>query len=212
MSLENSWLQSHRNRRSWKRLRLRWISIPLVLVTFALVSGSSASAQTPAKKNVFILNQVGLSHALTNVMSQELLDGVRDTPSRHIEFYSESFDMLLFADRLTPKDLSESIRKQYGSQKFDVVVAVGPDTIRFLEAYAKLLFPDVPVVICGSAANEAGQPTLDSRFTGTWQQWEPSKTLEVALRLFPGTRPVFVVGGTSGYDRPGMSLTQDSFC
>ena len=196
----------------WKLGRwTRRISVLLFLSSLNFVVGPSGSAQIPAKKNVFILNQVGLSHALTNVMSQELLNGVRDTPSRHIEFYSESFDMLSFPDRLTPKDLSESILKQYGSQKFDVVVAVGPDTIRFLGAYAKSLFPDVPVVICGSSADQAGQPTLDSRFTGTWQQLEPRKTLEVALRLFPGTRHVFVVGGTSAFDRTAMSLTKDSF-
>jgi len=196
----------------WKLGRwTRRISVLLFLSALNFMIGPSGSAQTAAKRNVFILNQVGISHALTNLMAQELLNGVRDTPSRHVEFYSESFDMLSFPDRLTPKDLSESILKQYGSQKFDVVVAVGPATIRFLGAYAKSLFPDVPVVICGSSAAEAGQPTLDSRFTGTWLQWDPKKALEVALRLFPDTRHVFVVAGTSAFDRMGMSVTKDSF-
>ena len=184
--------------------------MPLVLSSLNFAVGPSASAQIPAKKNIFILNEVGESHALTNVMSQELLDGVRDTPRRQIEFYSESFDMLSFPDRLSAKDFSESIVKQYGRQKFDVVVAVGPDTIRFPMTYAESLFPGVPVVICGSSVEEAGQPTLDSRFTGTWLRWEPRKTLEVALRLFPGTRHVFVVGGTSAFDRTGISLTKHS--
>jgi signal transduction histidine kinase len=191
----------------------RWtrrISVLLFLSSLNFLVAPTGSAQIPAKKNVFVLNQVGVSHTLTNVVSQELLNGVRDTPSRHVEFYSESFDMLSFPDRLTPQDLSESILKQYGSQKFDVVVAVGPDTIRFLMTYAKSLFPDVPVVICGSSADQAGQPTLDSTFTGTWLQLEPRKTLEVALRLFPGTRHVFVVGGASAFDRTAMSLTKDS--
>jgi hypothetical protein len=34
--------------------------------------------------------------------------------------------------------------------------------------------------------------------------------MEVALRLFPATRHVFIVGGTSDFDRTVMSLTKNS--
>jgi len=91
-----------------------------------------------------------------------------------------------------------------------VVVAEGPDTIEFLRKYGQSVFLDVPIVICGSSADQAGNPQLDSKFTGTWQQREPRKTLEVALRLVPDTRHVFVVGGTSAYDRTVMRFTKDA--
>jgi signal transduction histidine kinase len=186
------------------------ILVVLVLISLNLVGGPGRGAQTPAKKSILILNEVGPSHALTKLMDHELLTGVRDTPDRHVEFYSENFDMLSYRNSLSPSDLRESLVKQYGNQKFDVVVAVGPDTIEFLRDYGQSVFLDVPIVICGSSADQADNPRLDSRFTGTWQQREPRKTLEVALRLFPDTRHVFVVGGTSAYDRTVMSLTKDA--
>jgi signal transduction histidine kinase len=191
------------------RLWARQILLLLFLISLNLVVGPSGSAQTPPRKNVLILNEVGVSHALTKVMNQELLTGVRDTPDRHVEFYSESFDMLSFPGSLSPSELRESLVKQYGNQKFDVVVAVGPDTITFLREYAQSVFLDVPIVICGSSADQAGHPKLDSRFTGTWQQREPRKTLDVALHLFPDARHVFVVGGSSAFDRTVMSSTKD---
>jgi signal transduction histidine kinase len=55
-----------------------------------------------------------------------------------------------------------------------------------------------------------GNPRLDSRFTGTWMKLEPGKTLEVALRLFPNTRHVFVVGGSSAFDKVVISLTKEA--
>jgi len=82
-------------------------------------------------------------------------------------------------DTQFPANLDSSDR----NQKFDIVVAVGPDTIEFLREYGQSVFLDVPIVICGSSADQAGNPKLDSRFTGTCQQLEPRKTLEVALRL-----------------------------
>jgi signal transduction histidine kinase len=207
MNLENSWLLSQS-----KRLvgNARRISLLLVLISLHLVGRPSGSAQIPAKKNVLILNEVGPSHALTKLVAQELFTGVPDTPGRHVEFYSESFDMLSFPDSLSASELHESLVKQYGRQKFDVVVAVGPDAIKFLGEHAQSLFVDVPIVICGSSADQAGHPKLGSRFTGTWQKLEPTKTLEVALRLFPDTRHVFVVGGTSAFDRTVMSFTKNS--
>jgi signal transduction histidine kinase len=207
MNLENNWLPSQS-----KRLvgNARRISLLLVLISLHLVGGPSGSAQIPAKKNVLILNEVSPSHALTKLVAQELFTGVPDTPGRHVEIYSESFDMLSFPDSLSPSELQESLVKQYGRQKFDVVVAVGPDTIKFLGEHAQSLFVNVPIVICGSSADQAGHPKLDSRFTGTWQKLESTKTMEVALRLFPATRHVFIVGGTSDFDRTVMSLTRNS--
>jgi signal transduction histidine kinase/ABC-type uncharacterized transport system substrate-binding protein len=186
------------------------ILVVLVLISLSLMGGPSGGAKPPTKRNILILNEVGPSHPLTKLMAHELLTGVPDTPDRHIEFYSENFDMLSYPNSLSPSDLRESLVKQYGKQKFDVVVAVGPDAIEFLKDYGQSVFLDVPIVICGSSADQAGYPKLDSRFTGTWQHREPRKTLEVALRLVPDTRHVFVVGGTSAFDRAVMTFTKDA--
>jgi signal transduction histidine kinase len=182
-----------------------------VLVAFLLVSGSSASAQMPARKTVLIINEVGLTHALTVTMTQQIIAGVRDTPGRQVEFFSENLDLLSFPDRPSLSEQRDSLITQYGHQKLDAIVAVGPDTIRFLSSYADTLFLGVPIVICGSSADQAGDPHLDSRFTGTWQKREPGKTFDAALRLFPNTRHVFVVGGSSAYDRVVIAFTREFF-
>jgi signal transduction histidine kinase len=199
---------------SYSRLdlrRYRILVVPvLALISLSLLGGPSGFAQTPTKKNVLVLNQVGPSHALTKLMAHELLIGVSDTPDRHVEFYSENFDMLSYPNILSPSDLRESLVTQYRNQKFDVIVAVGPDTIEFLRDYGQSVFLNVPVVICGSSSDQVAGPKLDSRFTGTWQQREARKTLEVATRLVPDARHVFVVGGTSDYDRKVMSATKDA--
>lgn len=114
---------------SWKCLRL--IAVLWSILALALASGSSASTDVPVKHDVLILNEVGLSHALTDLMTQQIVNGVPSTPGRDVEFFTENLDLLYEADGLTFSDREEWLVKQYGDHKFDVVVAIGPDTIRF---------------------------------------------------------------------------------
>src|SRR5580704_11740797 len=173
------------------------------------MGGFSASAQVPVKRDVLILNEVGLSHSLTDVMTREIVNGVESARDPAVEFYSESLDSLSLSGKPSLPETRDWLTKKYAGTKLEVVVAIGPDTIKFVADYADNIFPGVPIVICGSAADQAGNPNLSSRFTGTWQKREPGRTLEAALRLFPNTRRVYVVGGSSVYDRVVMAATKE---
>jgi signal transduction histidine kinase len=189
----------------------------LWLLTCAFLGAApGAFCQPPQKKNVLILSEVGMSHALTATISQQIMNNVEDTETRHVEFYSESLDLLSFPNKPSLKDTQEWLAKKYGEHRLDAVVAIGPDVISFLGKRTQSLFLDVPIVICGATQDQAGLPVLDLRFTGTWVVREPEKTLEVALRLFPETNHVFVVAGDSPFDKfnaagAKRSLTRSAF-
>ena len=207
MGLENISLSGQAKRPSVRGLAFGWASLLLALVFFVSLSGTT-SAQAPLKRNVLILSDVGMSHSLTVEVTQQIVAGVRETPERHIEFYFESLDLQAFPGMPSPEDAQDWLAKKYGDHKLDVVVAVGPGAIEFLSDDAQTLFRDVPIVICGSSSDQASNPKLDARFTGTWVKLEPEKTLELALHLFPDTRQVFVVGGSSEFDKVVISLTK----
>jgi len=206
MGLENISLPSQAKRLSLRRLAFASASLMLSLVFF-FWSGPTA-AQAPLARDVLILSDVGMSHSLTAEVTQQIVAGVRETPERHIEFYSESLDLQAFPGTPSPEDARDWLAKKYGDHKLDVVVAVGPGAIEFLSDDAQTLFRDVPIVICGSSSDQASNPKLDARFTGTWVKLEPEQTLELALHLFPDTRQVFVAGGSSDFDKVVMSLTK----
>jgi signal transduction histidine kinase len=183
--------------------------VPLLsLFVFSTVLSIPIGAQVPPDKHVLIINEVGLSHSLTDFVTQQIVEGVRETQNLHVEFHSEDLDLIFSPDRPTRAEIRDWLVKKYGAYKLDAVVAVGPDSINFLSNYTQSLFLDVPIVICGSAAEFAGNPRLDSRFTGTWVNYEPAKTIEVALRLFPETRHVVIVGGTTAFDKTAMAITK----
>src|SRR4029077_17431537 len=56
------------------------------------------------------------------------------------------------------------------------------------------------------AAGAPGAPALDSDFTGVENDMDPAKTLEIALRLRPGTEHVVVVnGGIADFDKQQLA-------
>ena len=48
------------------------------------------------------------------------------------------------------------------------------------------------------------------QFTGAWEAYDPSKTLDVALQLQPGTRQVLVVNGASPFNKVMEDLIRKS--
>jgi signal transduction histidine kinase len=195
--------------RRWPTLTTRLLRITVLLFLILSFSPRSLlSVRTFLKKNVLVLTDADLSPSMTAVMMQQIVAGVQETPTRHTEYYSESLDLASFPHGPSREETRAWIDKKYGSYKLDVVVAVGPDAIDFLSKYSTSLFPDVPIVISGASADQLSNPKLDSRFTGTWMDLEPRKTIEVALRLFPDTRHVYVVGGSSSADQVAVSLTK----
>jgi len=187
----------------------KYVTLVAALLAQWFVPPPISAQQTHPRKSVLIVNEVGLSHALTERITQEIVGRVQETHNLHVEFYSENLDLLYSPDTPSHADIKDWLVKKYGGLKLDVVVAVGPDSIHFLANYTQTMFLDVPIVICGSSVQHAGNPRLDSRFTGTWMNLEPKKTIEAALRLFPATRHVVIVAGTSAFDRSGVSIVKE---
>lgn len=184
-------------------------ALQLVLATSLLLIPSSAAVRYGPRKNILLINQVGHSHRAYVVLNEAIQSMVIGNPSYQIEFYSESLDSMSFMDDALQRGLQSWLLRKYSSLKFDAIVAEGPDPIKFLSRLSTTFLPDVPVVFCGSIEEAVGRPKLDARFTGSWLKVEPAKTIEAALRLFPETQHICVVGGTSDFDRAIEASTRE---
>jgi signal transduction histidine kinase len=196
----------HRTSSAWESLRR---DIPRLITLFLCVwfTTTIASGQTQQSQNVLIITEVGISYSLTNSIVEQIDDQVHQVPGRHVELYTESLDLMSLPNQISQEEMRDWLSAKYSRYKLDAIVAVGPETVDFLSTYAPDSFAKIPIVICGTSAEQLANPKLSSRFAGTWLKFEPEKTIEVALRLFPDTRYVYVVGGSSAFDKKLMSLT-----
>ena len=101
--------------------------------------------------------------------------------------------------------------KKYSGRKLDLIVGVMGPSVAFLERHADTFAPGVPIVFCGADTSDLKGSAIPARMTGLLVRRVFGPTLETALRLQPDTRHVFVVGGTSSFDRSLQSTARRDF-
>jgi PAS domain S-box-containing protein len=131
--------------------------------------------------------------ALADREIHEVLD---KQTAHHIDLYIEYMSTNLIPDPGAQEKIRGLILQKYRDRRPDVIIAAGPAAIQFMIEVHQREFPGVPIVICGSTENRV----LDQSFTGVWVDLDPVKILDLAIKLRPDTKQVFVVNGSAPTD------------
>jgi len=175
--------------------------VGLLLALSALLLSSQWSSAAPVKpvRRVLILHGLGLASPAEALVNQEIAARLQNSPFQ-IELYTENLQENLFLSASEQQEIRNSILQRYRDRKLDLIIALGRNPLDFIVDVHECAFKDVPVVFGGGLVGQDDSVKLDSHYTGTWESYEPDRTLEAALRLQPGTRHVVVVGGMSDFD------------
>ena len=183
-------------------IRLAIRSRKTIFVAFALclLFQPRANPQVKEVKRVLVFYELGLSSPAVTLIDREMLATLDDSRYQ-IELYREHLETTLFDAPAAQKSLREWYTRKYQDHIPDLIIALGPSPLQFMVDAHEKLFSGIPIVFGGTSESQADNPTLDSHFTGCWESFDPAKTLDVALRLQPGTKHVVVVGGILSYDK-----------
>jgi hypothetical protein len=127
-----------------------------------------------------------------------------------VEFYSESLNLSQFPGPDHDQVLRDHFRRKYKGVQPDLIVAVMGPSLDFLLRH-RSLFPGVPIVFCGADPSDLEGKTLGENVTGLVVKRDFAPTIEIALKLQPSTRTVFVVGGASRFDRQLQAIARRDF-
>lgn len=192
--------------RQLKRRRRAFLT--LVVFVAMRAAGLPVPAESPVRKNILIITGESETHPGIAMINQQIREKLSRNPNYDFEFFLESLDSETFQDTPSRRQIQDSILRKYRDIPIDVIVASGPQPVQFLSASSEPPFADIPIVICAVTADMPGTTGLDSRFTGARISLEPAATLNAALRLFPKTKYVAIVAGTSDYDRARLASTR----
>ncbi|MES9877999.1 MAG: ABC transporter substrate binding protein [Candidatus Sedimenticola sp. 1PA] len=123
--------------------------------------------------------------------------GVREV-LQHREQGTEIFSEYMDTKRVpfTPgyeSQIATFLQSKYAQRRIDVILASDNNAFNFMRHHGDRLFPGVPVVFCGVNFFKDEQLDGHPNFTGVPEHFDARGTLELALRLHPDTRQVFVV-------------------
>jgi len=178
-----------------------------VLAAACFLLQSSTAAPEKSVRRVLVFYELGVSSPAVALIEREIRTALEQSPYQ-IELYAEYLETALFPDAASQKKIREWYIRKYKERKPDVILAVGPSPLQFMVESHERFFRDIPVVFCGSSLEQAGNPKLNSNFAGVWINFDPAKTLEVALQLQPATEHVLVVGGAASSDRLIVELVR----
>ena len=168
-----------------------------VLLLFGLAGRCTAAPG--AIKNVLVIHEGSMQMLINNVPTHELERALGADRDVTIQLFHEYLDD--WALQPDMRQMAQSFRQKYWQQRRpDVIIAVGTSALRLLADNDTKYFDDTPVVYLLNSDHSIAPEGLPSNMTGVSMHFDMAGTIDMALRLHPGTRQVFFVGGPSKID------------
>lgn len=163
-----------------------------------------AVAQSPQKTVLALIplqRGSSMSMDIDNTIRTVLNDGL----DGHLDYYTEYLDLARFAEPDYEPAVRDFFRRKYAGKTFDVVLAPTNAMVDFVNTHRAELFPGAAVVF------SAGGPRSGPKTTGIVSALNVKSSIDIALRLHPDLRHVFVVSGVSESDRYYQDVARSQF-
>src|SRR5262249_50449505 len=170
-------------------------TVPLACAVSMLSLSSGLSQQAAAPKRVLVLHWYDRNYPVNETNNQDFHAALQSGAQGDIEYYAEYLETNKFPEEDQYRLLRHYLRKKYAHRKIDVVVAVSSPALNFLLERRNKLFPHTPIVFATDLPVYA-RVMSDANATGIIFAATYRQTLDLALKLHPMTKYVFIISGT----------------
>src|SRR4029078_6824451 len=126
------------------------------------------------------------------VINRSLHETFKTDLGGDVEFWSESLNLSKFKIPGYDGLLRDLFSRKYADRHPDLIVAVMQPSLDFLLHNGQELFPGVPIVFCAIDTSSLDSHPLPPNITGVAVKRDYAPTIDIALRLQPETRNLFV--------------------
>ncbi len=185
----------------------RWLSSRVMMCSWLLSAGlfafvsSAAQAQTlPEKadssKEVLLLLQPGYGRPGVDAYVASFVATWRQLGMSVEKVYVEYLDLARNPAPAYRKLNRELLLHKYANRSLDLIVTFQQTPLNFLLDDLSTLSPTAPVIASNASISAEQAARSGRRFLRQDVSFDYAGTLDIALKLFPGTRKVLVLGGT----------------
>jgi PAS domain S-box-containing protein len=167
-----------------------------VTALFAVLPRSSAYARPV---NIMVLHEGWERWPSNVVVNAELQKTLSSDNGLEAQFFHEYVDERRVGNNVT--EIAQALRDKYARQDFDLIIAVGPTPFEVLLNEGAKTFPGVPMIFVGVADDHVRASKLPANMTGVAGHNDLIGTVDLAMRLQPDVRNLFVVSGNTDVER-----------
>ena len=154
-------------------------------------TSKSDSSVNPGKPRVLILHSYHHGFSWSDNISRGIRS-VFEEEAGDVELRFEFMDTRRIHTEAYFLELKALFDVKYAGTPIDVIIASDDYAFNFMMGLGKDVFPDVPVVFC-SVSGYKPSVRQDRQLTGLQESIDIKATLDVALKLHPGTKEVAVI-------------------
>ncbi|MBP2469589.1 signal transduction histidine kinase [Sinorhizobium meliloti] len=198
MSLERHWTTRSR--------QLGRYAVPCCVIL-----GTSAAAPVAAVKTgdhvprVLILYPYDERLAATTAAGEAIRTRLLQATKARIDLFSEFLDLSRFPEAEHIGRMARYLSAKYADRRPDVVIALGEVSARFISANRRELAASAKIIVAGFSSSTAEEMDLPNDVVGAFSEFDIVKTAEMARGLQPEARHLFIIGGSSEFDRSWLS-------
>ena len=184
----------------------------LILLAWGPCAGG-VQAQPPealGAKNVLILHAHEANAPVFQETDRTLGRTLQSGGIPILNQFVQSLDLRRNPDTEYRKRLVEYLRAKYRLRKFDLIITMYPEALHFVMKEGRDLFPEVPILALYLQADRE-PPKADRRIFRHTARIDVLGTLEIALKLVPGAKRVYVVSGAHEVDRQTQEQARRAF-
>ena len=179
------------------------------LVVCALLQiGPTVRAQAIAPKRLVVLYWDNKEFPGNVRFEQSFKAQLQLDQRQDVEYFPEYFEFSRFPEERHIVSFRKHLQEKYAGRSVDVVVASADAPLRFLLESRTELFPNTPVVFVANDPPQSDTLASGAGVTGIHYKNAYRETVDLALRLHPGTKTVFVVSGSPQQDRRFEKVVQ----
>ncbi len=156
----------------------------------------SLYAEDSQAKKVLVLHSYHHGLSRINAIDKGIESALKkDDPI--IETQTEYLDINKIYDSAYIRHLYEIYKYKFRNRKFDAIICSDNNALNFLLKYSDILFPGTPVVFCGINNFKDSMIKGKLLFTETAEEVGIRETLDIALKLHPGIKHIFIYGSNT---------------
>ncbi|MBY5812988.1 sensor histidine kinase [Rhizobium leguminosarum] len=193
--------------------RLCRAAVFLAVAALSMSSRQAAASETSIAiidrvPRVLVLYPYDERIAATTAAGEALRSRLLEATNGKIDLFSEFLDLSRFPESDHVARMARYLGEKYAARRPDVVVAVGRESVSFIVANRGTIAPAAKIVAAGFGTATAEKIALPDDVIGAFSTFNILKTAEMARGLQPDARHLYIVGGSSDFDRSWLTTAR----